>query len=270
MALALALIAGSAPVPVAAQGEYVIRAQDVLDITVYNQTGLRTKYTVEPDGTFTFAFIGRVRAAGATVYQLEAELKKKLREGEIFADPQVSVKVEQFRTGKVFVYGAVNTQGPVPLTPNMTIIEALSRAGYGLASEAMIIRTKGATGPVLPGENKESEVIKINLREFERDVENGELSRNVTLEDGDTIWVPRFDRNRIFVTGEVKTPGAYSIPEGTTVLQAITLAGGLTENASTGRIEIQRLVDGKKKKIKAKLDTVVEFGDTIVVRERFF
>lgn len=252
-----------------AQNGYHIQPQDTLEITIWNQANLRTKYSVDPDGSLTFPFIGRVKASGLTAFELESELKRRLKEG-YFRDPQVTVRVEQFRSGRVFIWGGVNMPGPVALTPNMTVIEALAKAGYGNASEAFIVRTPGATGPVEPGQDSASQVLKVNLREFERDVENGELSRNIALHDGDTIWVPRNDRNRIFVTGEVRTPGAYSIPEGTSVLQAITLAGGVTENASMGRITIVRLVDGKKKNIKAKPDTIVEFGDTIIVRERFF
>ena len=249
--------------------DYVIRPQDTLDITLWNEKDLRTKYTVEPDGSITFPYVGRVKASGQTPFQLETELKKRLAP-DYFRNPQVTVTVEQFRSGRVFIFGGVGAPGPIALTPNMTIIEALARSGYGTASEAIIVRTPGATSPVEIGANAASQVIKVNLREFERDVENGELSRNVVLQDGDTIYVPRADRNRIFVTGEVRTPGPYSIPEGTTVLQALTLAGGPTENASMGRIEIKRLINGKQKTIKAKPDTVVEFGDTIVVRERFF
>ena len=115
-----------------------------------------------------------------------------------------------------------------------------------------------------------AEVLKVNLREFEKDVEKGQFSRNVLLEDGDSIFVPRVDRNRIYVTGQVKLPAAYSVPEGTTVLQAISLAGGFTEGAAANRIQIQRIVDGKSKTINVKLEDPVLPGDTINVRERLF
>ena len=217
---------------VAAQSDYVIRPLDTLQITVWSQNDLRTKYTVEPDGLVAFPFIGRIKAAGFTQLQFAAELKQRLAEG-FFKDPQVTVVVEQPTTGRIFVFGGVGSPGAYALTPNMTLLEALARAGYGNASESVIVRTKGATGPVLPGENTSSEVIKVNLREFEKDVQSGSLARNVPLQDGDTVFVPRSDPNRIFITGEVRTPGAFSVPDGTTVLQALTLAGGVTENAST-------------------------------------
>jgi polysaccharide export outer membrane protein len=133
----------------------------------------------------------------------------------------------------------------------------------------MILRPKSPRAPALP-DDKDITVIKINLREFEKDLEHGRLSRNVTLQDGDTIFVPRFDPNRIFVSGQVRTPGAYSVPENTTLLQALALAGGPTERAALGRVEVIRLVKGKQTTVKTRLEDVVRPGDTIIVPERHF
>lgn len=270
-ALTYALVSALAAVlPIAAaQSEHIIRPLDVLQITIWNQRDLPTRYTVEPDGNVVFPFIGAVKAAGVSPLQLAAALKQQLAQG-FFRDPQVTVTVEQLSSGRVFVFGGVGNPGVYPLTPNMTLLEALARAGYNNASEAVIVRTQGATGPVLPGQDDSSQVIRVNLREFEKDVQSGMLTRNVLLIDGDTVYVPRVDPNRIFVTGEVRTPGAHSVPDGTTVLQTITLAGGVTEHAATGRIRISRLVKGERKSIKVKLDDTVLPGDTIIVPQRFF
>ena len=88
------------------------------------------------------------------------------------------------------------------------------------------------------------------------------------LKDGDTVVVPK--AQGVYVFGQVKAPGAYAMEKGTTVLQALSLAGGVTDRGSTGRVKIVRTVDGKKKEIKAKLTDMVEPGDTLIVGERFF
>jgi polysaccharide export outer membrane protein len=89
------------------------------------------------------------------------------------------------------------------------------------------------------------------------------------LRDGDTIFVPRAET--IYVFGQVKNPGAYVLQsKDTTVLQALSLAGGVTDRGATNRIKIMRVVDGKMKEIKVKLTDIVRPGDTVVVRERFF
>ncbi len=253
-----------------AQENYVVGRGDVLNITVMDQPEMTGKYTVEPDGAFRFPFIGRIPAAGQTLRQIENELKRVLADGYV-KNPQVAANLDQFRGQRVFIFGGVQAPGTYPLTEGTTIIEALVKAGYGAASEAVVVRPKTNTnGPVLPEQAGDAQVIRVNLRELEKDVEAGQLARNITLRDGDTVFVPRVDRNRIFVTGQVKAPGAYSVPEGTTVLQAITLAGGVTEAAAIGRTKIIRLVKGEQKTIKVKLDDKIQPGDTVVVPERLW
>ena len=69
----------------------------------------------------------------------------------------------------------------------------------------------------------------------------------------------------------MRTPGAYPLTQkDTTVLQALSLAGGVTDRGATGRIKIVRMVNGKKVELKAKLDDIVKPLDTIMVPERFF
>ena len=66
------------------------------------------------------------------------------------------------------------------------------------------------------------------------------------------------------------TVGAYAVERGATVLQVLSLAGGVTDRGSEGRIKVLRTVKTKKTEIKVKLTDTVEPGDTIVVPERFF
>jgi polysaccharide biosynthesis/export protein len=261
----------------AQQSDYVIGPQDVLTITVWDQEDLAGKFSVETDGTFTFPLIGRVKAGGLTLRDLEAELKRRLADG-FFVNPQVTVSIEQYRSQRVFVVGEVRTPGTYVLTGDMSLIEILARAGSTLPSagdQAVIVHPAVGTdvsGPLLPdagttasqSPEAQAEVTRVDIR----DLQKGVLGQNVRLRDGDTVFVPRADT--AFVFGQVKNPGEYAVKNETTVLQALSLAGGVTDRGSTGRIKIVRLVDGKKKEIGAKLNDVVLPGDTIVVQERFF
>jgi polysaccharide export outer membrane protein len=76
-------------------GDYVIGAQDVLSIAVFDQADLGGKYAVELDGSFTFPLVGRVKAGGLTIRNFEGELKKRLADG-FFKNPQVTVAIEQY------------------------------------------------------------------------------------------------------------------------------------------------------------------------------
>jgi polysaccharide biosynthesis/export protein len=247
---------------------YVIGPQDVLTINVFDQADLGGKYTVEADGTFSFPLVGRVHAAGMTLRGFEGELKKKLADG-YFRNPQVTVAIETYRSQRVFVMGEVRQPGPVPLTGGMTLIEALARAGSTLptsSGEVAIVRAaQGGKGPVVPDQESGTEVFRASIR----DLEGGTLSQNIELRDGDTIFVPRAES--LYVFGQVKNPGAYALVQrDTTILQALSLAGGVTENGAMNRVKVVRIIDGGKREIKVKLTDIVRAGDTIIVPERYF
>lgn len=246
--------------------EYVIGPQDVLSITVFG-SDISGKYTVEADGTFTFALIGRVTAGGKSPRELEADLRKRLADG-YFKNPQVSVAVEQYRSQQIFIVGEVRTPGAYPLTGDMTLIEALARAGSitpAASGEALIVHPRTAkTGPLLPGQDADAEVVRVDVKALQ----SGQLSQNYRLRDGDTIFLPTAEI--IYIYGQIKSPGSFPIKSGTTVLQALSLAGGVTDRGATSRIRVSRVVDGKKKEMRVRLTDVVQPGDTLIVPERFF
>jgi polysaccharide export outer membrane protein len=269
-----ALTPAGAQTPLASQPSpatnYVVGAQDMLTITSYDQADLSGKFTVEADGTFTYPMIGRVKAGGMTLRQVEAQLKKQLKDEGFFNNPQITVSMDQYRSQKVFVVGEVRTPGPYPLSGEMNLVEALARAGSTLptaSGEVVIVHPTSAsvTGPVLPSQENADNIVRIDLR----DLQNGSLSQNAALRDGDTIFVPRAES--VYVFGQVKNPGAYAMQQkNTSVLQALSLAGGVTDRGSTGRIRIARIVNGEKQEFKVKLTDIVQPGDTIIVAERFF
>ena len=253
-------------------GDYVIGAQDVLTIALFDQPELNGKYAVELDGSFTFPLIGRVRAGGMTIRDFEAELKKKLADG-FFKNPQITVGIEEYKSQRVFVTGEVRTPGAYALTGDMTLIEALAKAGSTtqLASdEVLVVRGGKEADPVIVGTDLPEappgrETVRVNLK----DLQSGAASaRNIDLRDGDTIYVARAEL--VYVFGQVKTPGSYSIKTDTTVLQALSLAGGVLPQGAMNRTRVIRMVNGDKRESRVELTDLVKPGDTLVVPERFF
>jgi|SRR5688572_16789036 polysaccharide export outer membrane protein len=239
----------------AAVASYVVGPQDVLVITSYDQPELTGKFTIETDGSFTYPLIGRVQAGGLTLRAVEDLLKADLVSKGFFKAPQVTVTIAQYRSQKIHIVGEVRTPGTYALSGDMRLVEVLALAG---SSTAM------ASGEVvIVHESTDSE--RVDLRELE----NGDLSRNVLLMSGDTIFVQRAES--VYVFGQVRNPGAYPFRQKkTTVLQALSLAGGVTDRGSTTRIQIVRIVDGEKKELRVEMDDLVEPRDTIIVPERFF
>jgi polysaccharide export outer membrane protein len=262
-----------------AGGEYEIGAGDILKVTVYGHADLNHTVVVQPDGTFIFPLIGRVKAEGLTPNALELKLATLLGAGYI-RNPQVTVVIQEYRSKTVFVVGEVARPGLYALSESRTVVEVLSRAGpltTNAGAEVIVVRpSEPVDGPLLPGQlpassgsgadaaGQRGEVIRVSIR----DIQAGDLSQNVALRPNDTVFVPQAPK--VFVSGEVKLPGAYAVLPGTTVRQAISLAGGFTEHAATGGIKVVRQVAGKSKDVKVKLDDPVLPGDTVVVKQRLF
>lgn len=249
--------------------DYVVGPQDVLTITSYDQADLSGKFTVETDGTFTYPLIGRFKAGGLTLRRVEAGLRKRLVDEGFFKNPQITIGVEQYKSQKVFIVGEVRQPGTYTLSGNMTLIEVLARAGSTLPSasgEAIIVHADSdAAGSNVPAQEDLPNITRVELR----DLQNGVFSQNTVLRDGDTIFVPRAES--IYVFGQVKNPGAYPLQQrNTSVLQALSLAGGVNDRGTTGRIRVIRIADGVKSEFRVNLSDSVQPGDTIVVPERFF
>lgn len=246
--------------------DYVVGPQDVLKVTVFDEPQLSGTFRVDADGTFTYPFIGRLKAVGQTLRSIEGELARLLADGYV-RRPQVTIEVEQYRSRNIFIVGEVRSPGKYPLTGAMTLIEALALAGSTTTtagSEVLILRPGdgGGEAEAQPGETPESHTTRVSLA----DLQSGKLGNNLMLHEGDTIFVPKAER--FYVTGHVRTPGAYTHERGMTVLQALALAGGLSERGSNRGIKIVRIVDGKRTEIGVDLDDLVLPNDTIRVRQR--
>ena len=266
----LLVACGVATTPHASAQEYqgyAIGPLDVLEIQVFEQPDLSGRYTVGTDGSISFPLIGRIDADERTARGLEELLGERLAAG-FLRDPRVNVTVTEYRSRRVFILGEVSAPGAYPLAVPMTLIEllALAEGSTKLAStEAMVLRGAALPAePPRPQESSGSDALRVDLEALAQ----GDLSQNVTLRHGDTVFVPRVAVAYVF--GEVRKPGRYEIRDDTTVLHALTLAGGTTAFAAVNRVRIVRTVNGEQVEIRAELSDLVRPGDVVRVPERFF
>lgn len=268
--VALGLAAG--PVVAAAQPakpdtrDYVVGPQDVLRIAVFEEPQLTGSYRVDNDGSFSYPFIGLVAAAGKTLRSLEEIIANRLAEGYL-KHAQVTVEVEQYRARNIFIVGEVKSPGKYPLSgAQTTLLEALAQAGYvspNAGTEILVLKpgARAVTDSALTPEAA-TDTVRVALA----DLQEGRLEANILIREGETIFVPRAEK--FYVSGYVRSPGAYIYERGMTVLQALTLAGGVSDKGSTRGIKAQRVVKGQKKEVGLKLTDPILPGDTIVVRQR--
>ena len=158
---------------------YVIGAQDVLDISVWKEPELTRPVPVRPDGKISMPLLNDVQAAGRTPLQLAADITAGLK--KFMTDPQVTVIVTTINSQRVFILGEVNRAGAYPLLPNMTVLQALSSAGgftiYANLKKIYVLRIEDGKQVKHPFNYK--------------DVLAGKAAdQNIIVKAGDTIVVP--------------------------------------------------------------------------------
>ena len=157
---------------------YVIGPTDVIVVTVFKDSTLSGSLFVRPDGMISIPLLGDVLASGKTPLQLAAEITVKLK--KFIQDPNVTVVLSQMNSKKVFLMGEIGRTGPLPMTPGMTLLEAIATAGglgqYANAKKIYILRTEDGKQQKIPVQYKEA------LK--------GDASLNLPLKSGDTIVVP--------------------------------------------------------------------------------
>ena len=267
--LVLAFTLQAPPPQVAASSrttpEYVVGNQDRLAITVVDEPTLTRVITVGSDGGFDYPFIGMVKATGATLRSIQQDITSRLKE-KYLRNPQVSIEVESYRSQVVYVWGQVKNPGAVTLMGNISLTEALAKAGSPTpdAGSYIEINRKPAAGAAPPGDGAKPAGERISMTELQTGRAQG-----ITLSDGDTVFVPKAEM--VFVTGYVRNGGPFFHDVGMTVSRAISMAGGVTEKGSRTRIRITRQVDGRQVVIKdVKLDDMILPGDSIEVLSRIW
>jgi polysaccharide export outer membrane protein len=238
--------------------DYIVGPGDVLRITVYDNDDLKTTVRITEDGFIVMPLLGQVKVGGLKTSDISADLSRKLADGYV-VNPQVNIFIEEFRSKKAVALGHVNKPGLIELRGTTNFLELLSQAG-GLKEEA------GDTATIKRTQGGKQEVIVVNIKSL---VEGGDVSQNLPIQDGDTIYISK--GGMCYVTGEVEKPDAYVCDNQSTVLKLIALAGGFTGKASKSSAQIVRIVDNEKKILKdVELDTPVIANDIIVVPESFF
>jgi polysaccharide export outer membrane protein len=247
---------------VSAQQAPKIAIRDAVKVTVVGTDFASGPFTVEPDGSIDYPFLGRVPAVGLTGRELGTAIGQRLVAAQILVgSPQVTVELQQTPNKKVTVSGAVASRGEFLFAGELSVFSALVKAG-GATNEAgdEVLLIRAPRGPVVPGQTPEDDVITLSRRAIER----GE-STAITLEDGDRLVVSK--ARQVFIDGYVNRPGGYTIEPGMTLRQVLSLAGGVSELGASSRTRVQR--NGKPLE-KIDLDkTVIQPGDTITVPKRF-
>ncbi len=255
----------------AQQAPTTISPRDQLKVSVFGLEGMGGDFQVDVDGTFKFPPLGLIKVTGLTTREIETEISNGLVTGGFaIRPPQVTVAVQPSANRTVIVTGEVKTPGTFTYSGEMTLFQALVKAGLltTAAGDSVLVIHDVAAAKSAAANGTAAE--DVETRSF-RELENGNRTNDLVLRDGDRVFVKK--AGQVYIGGFVQNPGAYTVDiGGVTLKQALTLAHGVTERGSDKRVEILRKTTaGKDEQVKnVTLDTIVKPGDTITVKARIF
>lgn len=239
--------------------DYLIGGGDTVKIDVYDQPDLTTEARVsQDDGTIAFPLLGEVAIAGLSPEGAGRKIAILLENGGFIKNPQVAITVKDFRSQKIPVMGQVNKPGEYLLMGESKVVDLISQAG-GLKDDAadVIIVVKKEGGKSVKHE--------IDLLRFYA----GDMQQNINVSRGDFVLVPKMDT--FFIHGEVRRSGKYRLERGMTVMQAISVGGGISDRGSLSGMKVTRSnEDGTTRKIGVELTDKLQPNDVLYVKERLF
>ena len=243
---------------------YPLGPGDKLQITVFNVDNMNESAVVDPTGHVTFPVLDKVYVANLTVDELQKKLVDLL--SQYVKDPQVSLQLLEYGSRYVNVLGNVQSPGRIPLKGAFRVLDAITQAGGFMEKSGDVeIQRRDAAGKL------ESRVLN------KEDLLAGSQKANIYVRDQDVINV--MPPKQVYVSGQVKSPGALPYAKNLTLLQAITLAGGFDQWAKKDPVDVLRNVDGKAAVIHVDVgriergkdrDFPLQPNDQVVVRERKF
>lgn len=225
----------------ASSRDYRIGPQDLLEISVFEVEKLNKTARVSAQGNINVPLIGTLRVKGLTAEELEKEIRNLLAD-KYLQDPQVTVLIKEYRNQRISVMGAVKNPSVFEVTGAKTVLDMLAMAG-GLREDAgqllFLLRPPKVEEEMSRGENgisgQRPETYVIDLEGL---LVEGNLNLNLLLRHGDVMNVPV--SGKVFVGGEVKSPGGFAKGKKMTLSQAVVLAGGLKFSANGSETKIFR------------------------------
>lgn len=267
LSLSLFFFPGILPKTCPAQnGAYYIGPKDILDLTINAGGELQNQVdlTVSNKGMINVPYIGSTKVTGRTVTELETIITEKLSK-DYFVNPEVNVSIKEYHSIQYFISGAVKSPGLFEMSSHTTtLMELIAKAG-GVTPErgniAYVLRASAQQ--ITDGKDAETllvrkKPIRVSLTSL---LDEGDMRHNLSLNSGDVVYIPlskalNLAESKIYVDGEVKTPGAYDYQPGLTVMNACIMAGGFAQFAAPNRTRIIRKDDDELLIIKINLDHV--------------
>jgi len=225
---------------------YLIGPDDVLHIEVWQHPDVSGDVRVNYKGEIRIPPIKSLNVMGLPSYQVEEKLAEAL--SKYLIDPVVFVSVKEYNSQRVIAIGETTT-GMYTLKRRTTLVEFLGQIG-GTRENADIFRIKLI--------KKDGKTYTYDLNKL---INDPQKSSEILVSGGDTVYVPPLEINKVYILGEVRIPKVINIKGKLSLVEAITEAGGYTDNAVTSSILVIRGELGSQKGIRLNLSRILKKGD---------
>lgn len=245
--------------PAAALAGFTLGAGDTVQIDVLGRPELSARSNISADGMITAGLLGPVNVAGLSTAQAAEKLTRAYIDGGYLVAPQVTVTMVEYQSQQLTVLGEVKNPGRFTMRTRLSVLDGLALSGG--------INEQGASLAYLL--RPEDGVVTRYEIDLDALIQFGAGQQYFELLAGDTLVVPR--TQLFYIYGEVKNPNAYKLKPGMTVIQALSLAGGLTDKGSDKRVDIRRRSPaGQLESVAVSLNESLMADDVVYVRERLF
>ncbi len=234
---------------------YKVAVDDILQLTVWGEQAMQGIYlAVTPEGTLNAPVVGTIQAVGRTVDEIKSEIARRFIQLDYLKDPIIQITLYQIHKMKVRVLGQVQRPGLQLMRDGDKADQAVAEAG-GFLPDTADLANASISRPGVP------DPIKVDLKAV---YFGGDLSKLPELKDGDTIYIPEDTSGKFYVLGYVLQPRSFPLKPTSTVMDAITLAGGASQRASLSRtVIIRKSVDGKpSQRVPVNVTKILKTGDT--------
>lgn len=260
----------SAPVP---ESAYTLGAGDIVNIDIFRVPQYSGESQVLVDGTLNLPLVGKVNVNGLNLDAASAAISRQY--GQYLRRPIVTLSLLNRRPLQIGIAGEVSRPGSYTIDQNETQSSRLSQlieTAGGITQSADLAQVQVRR----PRADGSQQLVTVNLWEL---IRNGDLTQDVTLRDGDAVFIPTAlvplenaalladasfanDVNQpinIAVIGEVYRPGPYTLQGGaartgdagtpgaagssntpTTITRALQVAGGIKPLADIRKVQVVR------------------------------
>jgi polysaccharide export outer membrane protein len=258
--------------------EYIIGSGDLLTINIWEGAKVNSyDCVVRPDGKISYMYLDNITVSGLTSNEAKAFISEALK--KYIREPRLEIIVKEFKSKSVLLSGQINvlqtgTSGPgkYPIKQKTTILDLIvmaggpitGRGGQVTSQQTVIMGQEGGNADL-----KNVELIRKGKR-FTLNLYNvmfkGDSYQNIIIDNGDIITIPELPvfGERIYVFGEINSPGIFRLKDGADLLSSISIAGGPTRVAVKPDIKIIRGYkerQGKPIILSANLDAILKQGD---------